>query len=109
MSARAFRDALQQALQARGWRDSAAQLADALLVAVSVQRPAQWRDLDLEALVPDDFFIANTATAGALASLLEDRLGAVPEVALEDAGLETITIDEIDSFAKVREITAGEV
>jgi hypothetical protein len=109
LSALAFRDALQQALQSRGWRDRGAELADALLVAVSVQRPRDWRELDLESVVPADFYIANHATPSGLVSLLGDRVGEVPEVIFDDADLEIVTIDDIDSFAAVRDVAAADV
>jgi hypothetical protein len=108
LAPREFHDRLQQLMQARGWRDTDGGAAQSLLIAASVAERRDLSNIDVQAVVPEEFFIRNDVSAFEVSSALRDFMGTRP-VGNDATGFELITIDRIDSFAAVREIDPSQV
>jgi hypothetical protein len=108
LAPRAFHDRLQQLMQARGWRDPDGSAAQSLLIAASAAEHGYLADIDIAAVLPNEFFIRNGVSEAEVRSALHDFVGTI-RVRIDGSDFELVTIDELDSFAAVRQIEPDQV
>lgn len=104
---RAFLDAIFQLFQRRGWRDRD-NAADAILIAAASAPDRALESESAASAVPSAFLERNGISKSQLARALDDEMaGAV--VGSDRESFELLPIDEVDSFAIVREVEADQV
>jgi hypothetical protein len=107
IGSRAYLDKVLQAFQLHGWNDRD-DAAASLTVAVASGPSRTWADVDVAAATPADFLERNGIDAGRVQRALEEVLGDC-ELHDEAEGFELVTIDDIDSFALVRDVDPDNV